>query len=301
MRKMLSLLLIIGMVMICPMKSFGADTSPIQRAAVAAASTNDIGWIYEDGIWFYRDENGKLCHGWRLIGEKYYYFDPSYAYMYANGWQYVQEEDKMYYFTASGDAYTGWQYDSQYGDWYYYYVGQYMTGWVQSGSIWYYVDNGRMVSDKQLYEIGGAYYGFKKNGEMLVGWNTANLNLPDGTTDVEWYYYNIYGRTENGWIQSGDNWYYCLNGWAVDDGVRSIEDVTYAFDSNGVMITDSWYYDSMYKEWYYVDENGRGHQGWLEDNGVWYYCVDGKMLRDCWYQTGTNIYSQFNSSGVWIG
>ena len=67
------------------------------------------------------------------------------------------------------------------------------------------------------------------------------------------------------------------------------------------MITGSWYYDALYREWYYVDENGTGHNKWLLDEGKWYYCINGKMLYDCWYQTGENEYSQFDRSGVWLG
>lgn len=279
------------------------DKESLERAVAVLAASSDIGWAGENGIWFYRDENGQLCKGWKYIAGKWYYFDPTYSYMYADGWRNVREEGKKYYFTKDGDAYTGWLSDTQYGIWYYFREGQYRNGWVQSGSNWYYLDHGKMVTDEPAYEINGAVYGFDKSGVMCTGWKKHTITMLNGSVDTDWYYYDDSGKVFQGWVQQGSNWYYCIDGWIADDGIHWIgnDEIAYALGNDGVMITGSWYYDALYREWYYVDENGTGHNKWLLDEGKWYYCINGKMLYDCWYQTGENEYSQFDRSGVWLG
>ena len=174
-----------------------AESEVLETSEVAAQSITNTGWYQEGGVWFYRGADGNLCRGWQTIGGKKYYFDPTHAYMYSDGWQYIQEESKKYYFTANGDLYTGWLEDSEFG-WYYIKEGLYHDGWIQIGTVWYYIDNGRMIHDQYTYCVDGKYYGFKSNGAMLTGWNKVVYTLSDGTTDTDWYYYNTNGAAPNG-------------------------------------------------------------------------------------------------------
>lgn len=275
---------------------------PVARETVKASDSITTGWCKEGDTWYYRDSNGELCYGWRYIGVKWYYFDLEHAYMYADGWRYVAEEGKEYYFTSSGDAYTGWYLDEALNEKFYFTKGQYNNGWLSIDSNWYYFDNGRMVYDKDIYYINGLQYGFKENGVMRKNWYEKRTTQADGSIDVDWYYYDAYGQAANGWNTLGGIPYYFIDGWMVDDGVRYTgeDGIAYGFNDNGTKKTSTWYLDPWYNEWFYFDADGSGHNGWL-GSGTKYYCVNGKMLHDCWYQTGPNEYSQFNSNGVWIG
>ncbi|MCI6060440.1 MAG: hypothetical protein MR729_04700 [Dorea sp.] len=260
------------------------------------------GWFQEEGVWFYRDSNGNLCHGWQTINGKQYYFDPADAHMYSSGWQFIAEENKSYCFTGNGDLYTGWKKEDIFG-WYYIENGLYFDGWKKDGTKWYYVKDGRMIYNRHTYLIDGKYYGFGSGGAMLTGWNKVVRTLSDGTTDTDWYYYNTNGSAPNGWLQINNVWYYFYNGWMADDGVRLDEtaNINYSFNDDGTMMTSKWYQDWWSGEWYYFGSNGKGLNGWIQGKNGWYYCVNGRMLYDCWYQTGTNEYSQFDENGVWIG
>lgn len=43
------------------------DKESLERAVAVLAASSDIGWACENGIWFYRDENGQLCKGWKCL------------------------------------------------------------------------------------------------------------------------------------------------------------------------------------------------------------------------------------------
>lgn len=84
-------------------------------------------------------------------------------------------------YVKAGNAYTGWLSDTQYGIWYYFREGQYRNGWVQSGSNWYYLDHGKMVTDELTYEINGAVYGFDNSGVMCTGRKKYTITMLNGT------------------------------------------------------------------------------------------------------------------------
>jgi glucan-binding YG repeat protein len=52
--------------------------------------------------------------------------------------------------------------------------------------------------------------------------------------------------------------------------------------------------------WYYLEETGAMHTGWLLDNGSWYYLdpSNGAMLTGGHWINGT--YYWFNQSGAWV-
>ena len=273
-----------------------------EEISTYAVTSTTTGWFKENGIWFYREPSGELSRGWRTIGEKTYYFDPMNSNMYENGWKYVEEDGKKYFFAVSGELASGWMKDESYG-WYYIKNGLYYDGWLQDKGIWYYIEDGRMVHDQYNYEIDGVYYGFGPSGAMLKGWNKTIYTHENGTSNSDWYYYNTNGSAPSGWLQIEGIWYYFYNGWMADDGVRLVGEsqTAYGFNPNGSMMTGVWYQDTWENEWYYFDVDGKGLNGWKQGVNGWYYCVNGKMLHDCWYQTGENAYSQFDSNGIWLG
>lgn len=95
------------------------------------------------------------------------------------------------------------------------------------------------------------------------------------------------------------------------DGRMPIKGVNYIFDKSGAMVT-GWYAIDSYerdfatgemvktaKTWYYADSNGVAHDGWLLDNGAWYYLDEGYMVTN----TSRNINGKnygFNKSGAMV-
>ena len=49
------------------------DKESLEHAVAVLSASSDIGWACENGIWFYRDENGQLYKGWQLVSGKWYY------------------------------------------------------------------------------------------------------------------------------------------------------------------------------------------------------------------------------------
>ncbi len=71
-----------------------------EKGALASA-----GWqseSYEDGgkFWYYTNDKGVCLTGWQKINNKWYYFDPDYAYMYSGGTYFIDGKD--YYFDDNG-------------------------------------------------------------------------------------------------------------------------------------------------------------------------------------------------------
>lgn len=87
-----------------------------------------------------------------------------------------------------------------------------MTGWVQSGSYWYYMDpaTGKMATG--FVSIKGATYYMNASGAMLTGWFQIG---------GKWYYATVSGAVaKKGWVG---------NYYLDKDGVM----VTYAYVKNG--------------------------------------------------------------------
>ena len=132
-----------------------------------------VGWILDNGNWYYYDENGKMATGW------------------------LKENDKWYYLTSEGVMQTGWQKIN--GKWYYFRPsGAMTTGWVLWEDKWYYLSSsGAMLTGWQ--KIGGKRYYFESSGAMKTGW------LKSGG---KWYYLGSSGAMQTGWQKIGGKWYY---------------------------------------------------------------------------------------------
>ncbi|MBO7364019.1 MAG: hypothetical protein J6U26_01655, partial [Lachnospiraceae bacterium] len=100
------------------------------------------GWIFNDGDWYYFDDDGVMQTGWNTIGGKVYYFDGSGAMQ--TGWKKI--DGLWYYFDENGAMQTGWLKTG--GKWYFLdSSGALQTGWLKSGGRWYYLDgDGVMIT-----------------------------------------------------------------------------------------------------------------------------------------------------------
>ena len=130
-------------------------------------------------------------------------------------------------------------------------------GWVTPG--WINTDNSFSYCNEQGLALGGKQkidgitYDFSSDG-ILKKKYAENLNLDqflvtdkDGVCLGHWITENSTGRK---WFRHM-NGNYTVNGWELILG-----------------------------QWYFFDHEGWMKTGWVQDNGVWYYCnpVDGKMM-----------------------
>ena len=250
------------------------------------------GWYDYNGEWYYFDANGHAHNGWLQDGSWWYYCQD--GKMLADDIYYLEEGS--YAFDAKGHMVTGWYYEKNWGGWFYYGSnGKPYTGWVQSGSDWYYINDGYMENDTVLgLEEGDDYvtYGFGSDGRMLKNsWYSISYSNDDGTEYTEWLYFGPNGKGYTGWVQSGGDWYYISNGWMLYDTVQGIEEgedyVYYGFDAKGRMMKNAWYGESWtdgdgteHTTWYYFGANGKGYTGWKSSGGSWYYLDGGYMYTD---------------------
>ena len=280
-----------------------------------------IGWIketftYSDGYtstnWYYADGNGVLQSGWQKIGSSWYYFNTS-SYskyvMYCNS--YYEIDGKNYFFNPDGTMAIGWgrsyfEYSdgSSYENWYYADAsGVLVSGWKEIGGSWYYFSPYSYFMYTGVKEIDGKQYIFDTNGRWTkkTGW----LEIKNGS-NTNWYYIETDGTPAKGWKQIGGVWYYfeIYNGIMMQNGVRQIDGIFYAFAKNGAWITGTGWqkfsYTGGYVNWIYT-ENGKIVTGWKMIGGNWYYFYPPVGYMATGYSVIEGKMSQFNSSGVWTG
>ena len=207
------------------------------------------GWTeMGENYWAYTDQNGEVLTGWQQIGGYWYYFD--------DGWTYNKTEYKQ----EASWSQSGWK-------------GSMVTGAVQIwNSDW---------TDKHTY-----FFNEDGTWDNTPGWKTAqvdgrveyhyydqNKNEVTGWKQIDgkWYFFNDDGVLKNGWVGSGNTWYY------LDP-------------ANGSAMATGWAQE-VYEDWYYLNEDGTMKTGWLEDGGNWYYLKDsGAMASDEWVTSGSSTY-----------
>ena len=140
------------------------------------------------------------------------------------------------------------------------------TGWVQSGSTWFFYSNNVRVTG--WLNDGGVWYYMHSNGAMATGW------LNDGGT---WYYMLPSGAMATGWVNDGGTWYFMhpsgamATGWVNDGGV-----------------------------WYYMHPSGAMATGWVNDGGTWYFMHPCGAMATGWLIIG-GVWNWFYDSGAWWG
>ncbi len=271
------------------------------------------GWLELDGFRYYLEPNsrsksyGKIVTGWQIIGGNWYYFDES-GRMVTGAWI------EGYYLSADGSMATGLQTID--GITYYMNAkGEKQTGWQQVRGKWYYFDENGCALKGTWTEDG--YY-LTEDGSMATGLQTI-----DGVT----YYMNAKGEKQTDWQQVGGKWYFfddsgrmLSNEWydgyyltadgSMATGMQVIDGVSYYldasghpqggwheghyFDSDGILMTNSWTPDSHYvtgdgtmassgwlqigDSWYFFNADGSRATGWLYlDSSTYYFAPDGVM------------------------
>jgi len=164
-------------------------------------------------------------------------------------------------------------------------------GWVKTGNAWYfYNQKGALVRNSWAgsYWLGAdgkmATNAWVDNGRYYVGangeWVKGAQNQATATQNQV-----ISNATKQGWVQSGNAWYYYNNGSLVVNKWAG----NYWLGADGRMGTNAWGDNGRY----YVGSNGawvkdakrpeEKKQGWVKEANTWfYYNIDGTLARNKW-------------------
>ncbi|MCF2545034.1 hypothetical protein I6E08_07420 [Ligilactobacillus ruminis] len=239
--------------------------------------------------WYYYDNNGVRVSGYRPINGKGYYFD-SYGQMVNDDRAHIFD-GVFYYINGSGIVLKR----------------QAITKdeWVQVGNDWYYVKNshgGEFLSDETA-TLGGRTYHFDIYGKM-----SQNCSVIDYSQNMLYYYGSdgalVLKKTDydkNGWVKSGNNWYYVKDRDLVKSEFFGVDGHTYHFDFNGRMSTN---YVTIYRNvFYYFGANGAlsmkrnaSRNGWIKAGNDWYYVKNRTLVKGEFFGVDGHTY-HFDSSG----
>jgi len=243
----------------------GADGRMITNSWV----DNNNYYVGHDGLWI---KNVKKI-GWIQNGSSWYYYN-SQGQMERNAW--VGD----YWVGADGRMVTNSWVDNNN-----YYVGSNgvwvrnakKTGWVQSGSTWYYYNSQGQLERNRW--IGDYWVG--SDGKMATNSWVDNNNYYVGA-DGLW----VKDAQRPGWAKKSGAWYHYDNKGNL---TRNAWVGNYWLGSDGKMATNSWVDNNNY----YVGANGAWEKdakkaeekksGWVSNEGVWYYYDDkGKIVKNSW-------------------
>ena len=196
-------------------------------------------------------------------------------------------------------------------------------GWVKTGNAWYfYNQKGTLVRNAWAgsYWLGAdgkmATNAWVDNDRYYVGsngaWVKGARNQATATQNQV-----TSNATKQGWVQSGNAWYYYNNGSLVVNKWAG----NYWLGADGRMATNRWVDNNRY----YVGNDGawvkdakrqeEKKTGWVKESNVWYYYntdgtlarnkwagnywlgVDGKMATNSWVDNGRYY---VGSNGAWV-
>ena len=293
------------------------------------------GWQKIDGAWYMFDKynQGYMVAGQRWFDQddlydangnyvgydnvKYFWFraDGTMVSGWYNRTPYTTYGDWVYC-NQDGSAYTGWVKSA--GAWYYAENGEV----YQSEYLYEYKD---IINEDGEEDVEEKRYFFGRDGKMITGWYDASYQSPNYQYS-DWMYANPDGTLEAQWVKSGSDWYFTgSDGYIKTDGAfycvganekapqyedfdsykeyREVlekwqADHYYVFDAKGKLVKNSWYFSSNTygTSCYYADADGKGHQGWLQQNGNWYYFINGVLQRNRYVADGCYV----NENGVWV-
>ena len=272
------------------------------------------GWITDEGKKYYCISTGN-AKGEKNISGNWYYFDEETREMRTG---LVTHHNKRYYYDSQGRMQYGEK--NIEGKWYYFHpvTGVMETGWVtHHNKNYYYDENGHMLHGKAEIE-GQNYYFNSVTGVLKTGWITdegkkyycISTGNAKGEKNISgnWYYFDEETREmRTGLVTHHNKRYYYDSQGRMQYGEKNIEGKWYYFHPvTGIMETgwvthhnENYYYDEnghMYHGWniingteYYFDDITGVFNGWIRENGIIYYIVDGehctgeKNIEGSWY------------------
>ena len=151
-----------------------------------------------------------------------------------------------------------------------------VSGWLDIDDKRYYGDaDGKAICDRKI-EDGGKEYYLDKEGALITD-QTFIFGDNAYVADEE----GVLSYAQ-GWVQSGENWYYAESGGKLKKNSLVDKDGVPCFlCSDGHMASSDFYiYEDVL---YFAEGNGsiRKQEGWFRWEDRWYYSdADGKFLRD---------------------
>ena len=189
------------------------------------------GWAYENGGYYYYENDGTLRkNAWISYAGSWYYLGAD-GKLVVNGW--APYQGKNYYMGANGKVtFNSWvKYDGKY-----YYLngsGNPTIGWARIGGSWYYFN-----ADGTCLTNGWAPYAGK---DYYIGADGKVVTNRFVSYDGSWYYLNGSGNAVvNDWVYYGGKYYH--------------------LDADGHPETDKWIeYNGV---WYHVNASGFVDNSW---------------------------------------
>ena len=280
--------------------------------AIGASMTSfaaSKGWTKEDGEWVYLDSDGeRVTEEWKKSGSNYYWLDED-GVMATD--QLIEDEDDHYYVDTNGVRVTNqWRSVENEDD-------DEVDG-KEVDVLWYYLGSGGRAykaSNDNTYKIAtinGKKYFFDSDGHMVSGWTVNGSDIyylgdeNEGWAVTGWQYLSIdddfeeiVGTAPDGDYES-DEWFnFQSSGKArhADDGAilrKYVGNAYYAFDENGVMVSDwSPATGSESGASYYDIDNGNQAKGWIYT----YADIDEGGDEKWFYMVSSDDNSAFNAGG----
>ncbi len=165
----------------------------------------------------------------------------------------VDQNGAKYLTDSKGEKYSGWFIDSK-EDWYYFKDSNKVmkTGWHQDDKdgYWYYLN--------------------LSNGKMVMGWQTI-----DGK---DYYFQPVKDMGNYHFNNEQEKWFYSINS-NVPYGAMYMDTTTpdgSTVDMSGAKVTTKTFVDNN------AGISNTVKNGWILENGKWYYYSDGSILKDKW-------------------
>ena len=138
------------------------------------------------------------------------------------------------------------------------------VGWIASSGRWFFrYPDGTYLRDS-WGKIGGVWYLFDSNGEMLTGWHNRNGH---------YYYMNGSGAMHTGWLLDQNVWYYLNPDGSMQTGWLTVGNQTYYMDESGAMVTG---WKEVGGQFYYFYPDGHKAVNevisgfYVDYNGIWH-------------------------------
>ena len=216
------------------------------------------GWVQNGSAWYHYKDNGSLTkNAW--VGNYWLGADGR---MITNSWV----DNNNYYVGSNGV----WVRNAK------------KTGWVQSGSTWYYYNSQGQLERNRW--IGDYWVG--SDGKMATNSWVDNNNYYVGADGLWVKNAKKPEVKKTGWVSNGGVWYYYNKEGQM---VKNAWVGNYWLGSDGKMATNSWVDNNNY----YVGKDGLWERnakkpeekksGWVSNGGVWYYYnKEGQMVKNAW-------------------
>ena len=274
-------------------------TNPAKKEEDKAPEVQKDGWVLEENIWRFYENNAPVLNLKKIHG-KWYYFNK-------DGIMLSDTIFDGYILTSSGAMVD--------------------SGWSKFQDKWYYANAYGKISQQKWEKIGGVWYYFDQDGVML-----------SNTIFDDYLFTNSGAMAESSWVKQDGQWYYALascklikNKWDKISGTWYYfnKDATmasnqwqgsYYLKASGAMAEKEWIFDKNYDSWFYLKSGGAyAAREWI---GSYYLKAGGYMAKSEWiddsyykaryyvdengvYVTGTHKIDgqthQFQSNGKWIG